>query len=314
MGNSTPTAGHRRARARTVYVGVPGYSPDVSVPDIPLAARVALAHAYAQALAEDHGVDLLHIKGPAATPELRGQRGGGTDVDVLVRPAHVRVWMAALAADGWSIDTDFTTSSVFEHAATLRHQEWGLMDVHRRYPGLDRDPEATFARLWSGAVSRPIAHYPCPVPEEVAERLILLTHAARSAHPELHADVAASWGAADAATQGAVEALAADLGADVPLRIATGRAAQVAHLPEAAVWLAFEHPEDRLGEWQARWRSAATARAKVTVVVRGIAVNRHYLEAELGRPATGTDLARAWWHRAGALGHEVRRRLTERRS
>lgn len=268
-----------------------------------------MAHAYAQALAEDHNVDLLHIKGPAVHPGLSGQRGSGTDVDVLVRPEHLTAWMAALAADGWRIDTDFTTSSIFDHAATLRHRDWGLMDVHRRYPGLDRNPEATFARLWSGARSQLIANYPCPVPEEIAQRLILLTHAARSAHPELHPDLDASWGKADAATRAAVEALAADLGAQVPLRIATGRAAEVAHLPEAAVWLVFEHPQDRLGEWRARWRSAATPRAKVAILVRGVAVNRHYLEQELGRPATRTDLVRAWWHRVGALGHEVRRRI-----
>lgn len=286
----------------------------MSTPDIPLAARVALAHAYAQALAEDHGVDLLHIKGPAVAPALRGQRGSGTDVDVLVRPAHVQAWMTALVGDGWWVDTDFTTSSVFDHAATLRHHEWGLMDVHRSYPGLDRDAAATFDRLWAGAQPRMIANYPCPVPEEIAERLILISHAARSAHREVHPDIAASWGEADEETRTAVETLAADLGALVPLRIATGRAAEVAHLPEAAVWLVFTNPEDRLGEWRARWRSAATPRAKAAILVRGIAVNRHYLEAELGRPATRLDLARAWWRRVGALGTEVRRRAAEHQS
>ncbi len=39
--------------------------------DVPLPVRVELAHAAVQVLAEQAGVDVLHIKGPAVHPGLR---------------------------------------------------------------------------------------------------------------------------------------------------------------------------------------------------------------------------------------------------
>ena len=108
---------------------------------------------------------MLHIKGPAVHPGLRTSEHAGTDVDVIVRPSGVDALMAALAEHGWRIETTFDAGSAFDHAANLFHDSWGLLDVHRHYPGMDRDPAHAFDRLWSsrGSVAlAPRARAPCP--------------------------------------------------------------------------------------------------------------------------------------------------------
>ena len=90
---------------------------------IPLSIRVRLAHALAQRVADEHGVDLLHVKGPAVDPALRDPGRSGTDVDVLVRPAHLDTFVAALADLGWERYSEFETGSPFEHAANYTGRE-----------------------------------------------------------------------------------------------------------------------------------------------------------------------------------------------
>lgn len=92
--------------------------------DIPLGARVRLAHGIVQQLADQCGAQILHIKGPALHPTLREPTDGvraSTDADILVRPAHVGRLVRTLTAHGWETVTDFTTGSAFEHAANLWH-------------------------------------------------------------------------------------------------------------------------------------------------------------------------------------------------
>ena len=81
------------------------------LPPIPLVLRTRLAHATLQAVADDCGADILHIKGAAVDAFLRparedSQAGASAeerslprvsaDADVLVRPAHLRRFLAAL--------------------------------------------------------------------------------------------------------------------------------------------------------------------------------------------------------------------------
>ena len=65
----------------------------VSVSDpeiaIPLGVRLRLGRAAIQTIADQSGADILHIKGDAVDPSLRPRSRVGTDIDVLVRPAHL---------------------------------------------------------------------------------------------------------------------------------------------------------------------------------------------------------------------------------
>src|SRR6187200_1631590 len=116
---------------------------------IDLQARVRLAHAAVQALAEQHGIDLLHVKGPALDASLSRPDRPSSDADVLVRPAQVEAFTAHLRAHGWRLVTDFASGSAFEHAANYHHGHWGYVDVHRVFPGITLEPDEAFELLWS---------------------------------------------------------------------------------------------------------------------------------------------------------------------
>lgn len=276
-----------------------------ALPQVPLRARVELAHAAVQALADSLGVRVLHIKGPAADPSLRAGTSSGSDVDLIVEPQAVPQLLIALRETGWTAVTDFTTGSAFDHAANLYHRDWGLLDVHRTYPGLDRDPARTFARLWEQRQSRELAHYPCWVPDRIGQALIVLLHAARSPHVtgQLHPDTGPAWFDLSAAERSAISQLAEELGAQVALAAATGRLDELPDTGEAALWTWFAKGGTRLEEWQARLRAASTWRARLSVVRRAFLVNEYYLAQRLGHDPTPAEIRRESLRR---LGHAAR--------
>jgi len=271
------------------------------VVDVPLPVRVELAHAAVQALADEAGVDVLHIKGPAVHPGLRAHTDAATDVDVIVRPSGVDALMAILAAHGWRIETTFDAGSAFDHAANLFHESWGMLDVHRHYPGMDRDPAHAFDRLWSSRDSVELGHLACAVPEPLAQSLVLLLHSARTPHPGGdHPDLAPNWTDRTPQDRELIRALAADTGATVALAAATGHLDEYRGDPEAAVWEVFAHGGDRLDEWTARFRAARGPRAKVSVAWRSLRVNRYYLGLKLGHTPTRPEVAVESVRRVGA--------------
>ncbi len=236
---------------------------------IPLWMRMRLAHAVVQAIAESAGVDLLHIKGPAVRAGLRSRPSEGTDVDVIVRPAHVDRLLSALTSRGWTIQHPFTQSSAFDHAATLRHPTWAYVDLHRFFPGLAADPVRSFEVLWERREEEMLAARPCPVPDVVSQRLILLLHAARTPSATgRHPDVEVNWFELTEPERAEVAALGADLGAEVGLAAALGTLDAHRGTPEAALWASFSNPSDRVGQWVARIRAAPTWRARARLTGR----------------------------------------------
>jgi hypothetical protein len=282
--------------------------------DVPTRVRVELAHAAVQCLAESLGVDLLHIKGPAVHPGLRTRTSTGSDVDVLVRPDAVGRLMTALDEHGWRVETTFASGSAFDHAANLYHPSWGLLDVHRHYPGMDQDPARAFSVLWRSRGSTRLAHVPCPVPAPLAQSLVLLLHAARSGEPGVHhPDVAPNWTERTPEERDAIRALATETGATVALAAATGHLEDFAGTPEAALWEVFAHGGDRLDEWSARWRAARGPRAKASVAVRSLAVNRYYLGQRLGHEPSAREVAGEFARRLAAGARAAAVRLSGRR-
>jgi len=272
--------------------------------EIPLRARVRLAHAAVQALATRCGVDLLHIKGPAVDPGLRREDHGGADVDVIVRPDQLDVLLAALTGAGWRRATGFTAGSPFDHAANYVHEHWGLLDVHRTYPGLDADPGLTFRTLWRDRRTIQLAAVDCAVPDRTAQSLILLLHAARTRAGGGHPDIGPNWSDLEEEQRRQIRDLAATLHAEVGLAAATGELGRYAGDPRAALWRAVGDGGSRLAEWRARVRAAPTARAKASVALRSLGVNRYYLEQRLGHPASRTEMAREFARRIGRAGRE----------
>lgn len=286
---------------------------------IPVALRVHLAHAAVQAIAEECGAELLHVKGPAVDPVLLRRSGdpiapsdGGplplrlsTDADVLVRPPHLSRFLAALRRHGWVDRTRFHTGSAFEHAACLWHDDLGWVDVHRSFPGLQRDPAASFDALWRDRHPFAIAGRPCPVPSLDAQRLLLLLHAARSGGSNA-ADVDALWTAATDAERRRTEALAGVHGAEVPLAAVTGRLADYADRRDHDLWRRYSSGETgRLTEWHARLKAARNPLAATRVAVSALFVNTDHLALRLGRPPTRREVAAEDSHRARRAAREV---------
>ena len=73
----------------------------------PLAARIRLAHAYFQHIADKHSIDVLHIKGYAFSQEIYRKGRYSSDADLLVRPSQVDRFVQILLADGWRIQAHF---------------------------------------------------------------------------------------------------------------------------------------------------------------------------------------------------------------
>jgi hypothetical protein len=123
----------------------------MSAPDalvrVPLRVRIAFAHAAVQWQADQLGARVLHVKGAAVDRSLVGDRDY-TDADVLISPSDIPHLFPALTSAGWRVINSFSHGSPFEHSATLRHPDFGLLDAHRIFPGFGLAPQAAFDALW----------------------------------------------------------------------------------------------------------------------------------------------------------------------
>ena len=276
---------------------------------MPIGARVHLAHAVVQKLADDRGIDLLHLKGPAVLPGLRAAGRQSSDVDVLVRPSHLHLLVTALESVGWEQRTDFATGSVFAHAANWWHDGWGWVDVHVSWPGVTIDAETAFDILSRDSVVHPVAHRDCPVPSRTAQRLVLVLHAARSGGT---ADVEDAWTAADSDEQAEVRRLTAELGAEVALAAGIGELDLHRGAPTYALWHQFVHGGSRLDEWRARLTAAPGARAKAELLTSALRVNRDHLRMELGHTPTRQEVRARQLRRLRRAVDDLSRRMGRR--
>jgi Uncharacterised nucleotidyltransferase len=276
---------------------------------IPLFARVHLAHAIVQRIAEDAGVSLLHIKGPALIPGLRPEGRQSSDVDVLVRPGQFRTLERALQRHGWESYSGVETGSAFEHAANWWHPHWGYADLHETWPGPTVSPDETWAALSEKGFDHEIAHVPCPVPGRTAQILVLLLHAARS-HSDR--DLELPWHTQTEEQRRAVLALADRLGAQVALAAALGDLESHRDDRTYALWRYYREGGGRLDEWRARYRAAATTGDRLRVITSATRVNRDHLRMRLGHPPTAADVRREQVERVRKLVGEAGRLILRR--
>lgn len=289
------------------------------LPPIPLIARTRLAHATLQAIADACGADLLHIKGAAVDPSLlptkpdapadataeeRAVPRLSADADVLVRLAHLKRYQAALKRYGWQRKTRLYSGGAVEHSEDWWHHELGSADVHIRFPGIRIAPERAFTDLWRERQTKGIAGRPCPVPSVVAQRLLLLLHAARNGGPA-SADVGPTWTSATVAQQARVRELASASGAEVALAGSTGRLDEYADRPEYDLWRLLGQPDaDVFDLWLAFVKAAPTTIDRVQAILYAVRVKADRVGLGLERTATPLELLRVQTHRIrrGAAG------------
>lgn len=263
---------------------------------VPRRVRAAFAHAAVQQAASRIGVRILHIKGVAVDDDLRSA-GGATDADILVDPDGVGLLLAELAALGWDRYSDFLTGSPFGHAATLHHPHWGYADLHRFFPGMHRDPAATFAELWAGRQAGEIAGMPCAVPSAAGQVLVLVLNNLRNRRAVL-SDPRVAQVHADLTAWREVEALVPRVHAEVAFDAAVGRLEQHRGEREYWMWKVTTEGGSRSAEWLARVCAEPTLRGKAGLVARVPLVNTEVLGHQLGRPPTRREVAREFVHRA----------------
>ncbi|WCC80116.1 nucleotidyltransferase family protein [Cutibacterium equinum] len=279
------------------------------------ASRVEVTHGVLQRLADMCGADLLHVKGPAVSPELLEHRivdgkrtvipRGSTDADVLVRPDHLTQFESILAKHGWRKVASFNDGSAFGHAANYWHDLLGYVDVHRQFPGIDIAPSQAFQALWTRRQRIDIAHTLIHTPSVTDQRLILLLHAARSGTTN-HPDKVRCWDNADNQERRAVRALARDLDAQVALAAAIGELDQFRGHRTYDLWRHFSTGDpSRLHEWRARVRAAPTRKDAVKVALNALALNRPHLRMDLGHDLSRVDVARGYWNRTLKASQEV---------
>lgn len=280
---------------------------------IPTPARVHLAHGIAQVLADQHGVDLLHVKGPAADPALRRRRDS-YDADVLVRPAHLDTFLTALKRTGWVERSGFDEGSAFGHAANWFHPGLGYLDVHRSWPGPRQDPAAIFQLWWENKRPLVLANRSCSVPSREDQRLILLLHVARD-RGRRGRELDTLWSGLSSVDKDILRSQARSIGAEVGLAAAIGELDRHRDAPDHRLWLAHAGDDaDRLDDWWGRWRAARGPRAKTTVAFRSLAVNTAHLEFRLGHPPTQAEIVGEWWRRWGRLAEELTHRMRKGRT
>ena len=205
------------------------------LPTVPVTLRVHLAHATVQAIADEAGADILHIKGPAVDPTLRPEGRASADADVLVRPSHLKRFFAGLHKHGWQYVKKLRAGGLVQHSANWYHGELGQMDVHVRFPGIQIAPPDAIEVFRHGRGVREIAGHRCVVPDVVGQRLILLLHAARDLG-HYQTDVESAWLVASAEERDNVRSLARVLDAEVALAAATGQLEEFRERPEYDLW------------------------------------------------------------------------------
>lgn len=279
---------------------------------MPVGVAIRLSHAVAQAVADRHGIRVLHIKGPAVDQTLLDVKRGeddaagtpvarhSTDADVWVDPHTVDQFIAVMRDHGWALKVAFEDDSAFEHAATLGHPRLGFLDVHRYFPGVGLAPQAAFDRLYRERASAEIAGQPCWVPAVSAQRLILLLHAARGAFGQGHPDIRRTWTEASEEVRVAVRDLARELQAEVALAAAIGELDQFHGHRERWLWQVLTERSARQSKvtiWAARVWAEPTPVLATKTAFRLLLPKPQRLQLELGRPPTRREVTRAYLKR-----------------
>lgn len=142
---------------------------------------VELGHAWVQQLADDLGIRVLFLKGPALAHQGLRDEHVSSDVDVLVEPAGFDRLCHEILSRGWrERPAPLIGKLTSVHSRTLLHDRWPCdIDVHRHYPGMLTEPASAFDALWAQRDRLMLAHSACAVPNRAANIIVLALHSLR---------------------------------------------------------------------------------------------------------------------------------------
>ncbi|WP_043418885.1 nucleotidyltransferase family protein [Arthrobacter globiformis] len=145
---------------------------------------VLLGHALVARVAESLGIRAFFIKGPASVIQGLRLPKVSVDVDVFVAPADLEPMLAGLHQRGWRERAAEETAGVFyKHSVTLNHPSWPChIDLHFRFPGMERDPAGAFDAMWAHTQVLEIAGWGVRVPSKELGVVLLALHALRAPH------------------------------------------------------------------------------------------------------------------------------------
>jgi hypothetical protein len=166
----------------------------MSAATITLAESVVLAHALAAHVAVEIGAQYLVFKGPVAIMQGFRENKTSSDADILIDPARLDDYLAAMARRGWRPRREAVAPRYFPvHSVSLFHQRWASdIDVHFRYPGFFASDTEVFELLVSDCETRIIGGREIRAASPRAGGLILAVHALRDPlRPQSVRDLAA---------------------------------------------------------------------------------------------------------------------------
>lgn len=271
-------------------------STQVEENNVPLRFRLMLSHAYFQYQAESNAIDLLHVKGYAFGTDTYRAHRQSSDIDVLIRPAHVDRFVEVLLAQGWEILTHFETGSIFEHAMTIYHPQWGLADIHRFFPGLGKDSAVAFEQLWKIRRKKNIASYPCDLPSVLDSQIIVLIHAGRS-EAAVHPDVEFIQSQLTDEDWSAIKERVQELDAGIAFAAAFKDLEAYKGDPEYLLWKSVSDTTPDYIQWRGRLKLARGIKAKIRVLYKIFTVNRDHLAMELGHTPSRQEVRRKFFSR-----------------
>lgn len=274
---------------------------------VPLSVRIELCRAGLQVMADGLGIRVLHIKGSTVDPSIRPVAAHGSDVDVIVDPRRTADMHRTLLAHGWEVYSTFDEGSPFGHAQTYWHQDWGYIDLHRRFPGIGRDDGTAFEVLWRDRGTVTAAGRPVPVPGRAAQGVLLVLNAARGEAGD-RAEALAFQDALPPERRREHQALLAELDAEVAAAVVTGDLERWRRDRRYLLWRSIVEGGSRSQEWWGRVRAARTPGEAMRVILRAPRVNRSRLAHQLGRRPTPRDVLAAVVSRAGRAVRELRPR------
>lgn len=231
-------------------------------------AWVQLTSAAAQWVADAAGIRVLHVKGPAAARVL-GLRRESSDVDVLVHPVDWLPYLRALEWAGFITQGEAVPTS--GHSVDVISPEWSAsVDVHHKFPGIERDAGEAFDILWRDRIAIDMAGVPCSTLDRVPHALIIGLHAARSPEASvkwLEADTA--WSGLDDVERSQLVDLVHQLGAAPALGVRFEEFAHYSTEEVRRLWAAFAR-RDAEAVWWLRLRHPRSTRDFIDLFYRGV--------------------------------------------
>lgn len=283
--------------------------------DVPRDVRIEMGHHVVQRVASWLGIRILHIKGLALDERLTHLGRTASDVDVLVEPERVEELVSALQGVGFELLGRFATSSPFEHSATLRHEHWGDLDVHRIFPGIGLPPDEAFEALWADRHQIELARSSCGVPSLAAQALVLVLHAARTPWSgQSRNDLNHVVHHLPTEVEEQMHRLVEELRAEVAFAAAAGDLEMHSQMQGHRLWRAVSQGGvGRVTEWRARIADASGTRARLRLLARAVTVNTDHLALLLGRRPTRREVVEEFVRRGSEGARELvshGRRLT----